>query len=92
MNIDVFGDYRPRMNYWYSDGDKVPEIISFTQLLKWNYTEDYAAFIRYAYMEGSLPINYNMFDGSKEMPEITEVCIVEGYYQNHYRNSRRFPS
>ena len=80
MNIDVFGDYSPRMNYWHSDGDKVPEIISFTQLLKWNYTEDYAAYICYAYKEGSLPINYNMFYGSEDPPEITEVCIIDGYY------------
>ena len=53
LNIDVFSDYSPRMKYWYSDGDKVPEIISFTQLLKWNYTEDYAAYICYAYMHSN---------------------------------------
>ena len=52
MNIDVFGDYNSGINFWHSDGNNVPEIISFTQLLKWNYANDYAAFIRYAYKTG----------------------------------------
>jgi len=75
------------MNYWYSDGYKVPEIISFTQLLKWNYAEDYAAFIRYAYKTGTLPINYDVFYGLEDLPEITEVCIVEGIYDRMSRLS-----
>ena len=80
MNTDYFSDNSPNMKYWYSDGNNVPEIVSFTQLLKWNYTDDYAAFIRCAYNAGYLPINYDMFYGAKHLPEITEVCILEGYY------------
>ena len=87
MNIDVFSDYNSGIKFWYSDGCKVPEIVSFTQLLKWNYAEDYAAFIRYAYKTGSLPINYDAFYGMEAPPEITEVCIVEGIYDRMSRLS-----
>ncbi len=87
MNTDIICDYSPRIKYWHSDGDNVPEIISFTQLLKWNYADDYAAFIRYAYKTGSLPINYDTFYGMDTLPEITEVCIVEGIYDRMSRLS-----
>ncbi|MBP3854054.1 MAG: hypothetical protein IK990_00395 [Ruminiclostridium sp.] len=87
MSTDYFSESSSRMNFWYSDGYKVPEIISFTQLLKWNYAEDYAAFIRYAYKTGSLPINYDAFYGMETLPEITEVCIVEGIYDRMSRLS-----
>ena len=87
MSTDYFSETSSRMNFWYSDGYKVPEIISFTQLLKWNYADDYAAFIRYAYKTGSLPINYDAFYGLEDLPEITEVCIVEGIYDRMSRLS-----
>ncbi len=87
MKTDTFSDYSSGMYIWYSDGCKVPEIISFTQLLKWNYADDYAAFIRYAYKTGSLPINYDTFYGMDTLPEITEVCIVEGIYDRMSRLS-----
>ena len=80
MNVDYYSDFSSRMKYWYSGGDKAPEIISFTQLLKWNYTEEYETFIRYAYNIGSLPIDYNALYGLEVMPKITEVSIIEGYY------------
>ena len=81
MNTDTFSDYNPGMKYWYSDGDKFPEIISFTQLLQWNYSDDYAAFIRYAHHNKALPIDYEGLDEQKIIPEITEVCILEGFYE-----------
>lgn len=87
MSTDYFSESSSRMNFWYFDGYKVPEITSFTQLLKWNYADDYAAFIRYAYKTGSLPINYDAFYGMEALPEITEVCIVEGIYDRMSRLS-----
>ncbi|MBP3857183.1 MAG: hypothetical protein IK990_16375 [Ruminiclostridium sp.] len=87
MKADYHDEYSSGMSFWNSDGNMVPEIISFTQLLKWNYADDYAAFIRYAYKTGSLPINYDAFYGLKVLPEITEVCIVEGIYDRMSRLS-----
>ena len=81
MKADYHDEYSSGMSFWNSDGNTVPEIISFTQLLQWNYSEDYAAFICYAHHNKALPIDYEGFDEQKIIPEITEVCIVEGYYE-----------
>lgn len=81
MKVDYYDEYSSGISFWNSDGNTVPEIISFTQLLKWNYTEDYAAFICFAHHNKALPIDYEGFDERKIIPEITEVCIVEGYYE-----------
>lgn len=80
MKTDYYDEYSSGMSFWNPDGNNVPEIISFTQLLQWNYTEDYAAFIRYAHHNKALPIDYEGFEKQNIVPVITEVSILEGIY------------
>ncbi len=81
MKTDYYDEYSSGMSFWNSYGNNVPEIISFTQLLQWNYSGDYAAFIRYAHQNKALPIDYEGFEKQNIVPEITEVSILEGIYE-----------
>lgn len=54
----------------------MPEIISFTDYLRWNYTFNYGMHIRKLYAEHVLPIPYTINPNSK----ILNVTIVTGKY------------
>lgn len=57
------------------DGE-LPDIISFTEFLKWNYTLDYGRYIRESHEYGILPLPYGIPRNAK----IKTVIITEGYY------------
>ncbi len=57
------------------DGE-LPDIISFTEFLKWNYTLDYGRYIRESHEYGILPLPYGIPSNAK----IKTVIITEGYY------------
>ena len=52
----------------------MPEIISFTDYLRWNYTVDYGTFIRKLHERNELPIPYDIDAKS----EVINVIIVDG--------------
>jgi hypothetical protein len=54
----------------------MPEIISFTDYLRWNYTLNYGMYIRKLHAGHNLPIPYNIKFNSK----ILNVTIVKGKY------------
>ena len=58
--------------YW----KKMPEIISFTEFLRWNYTIDYGQYIRHLHYNGQLPLSWGILPHS----DITNVTILEGKY------------
>ena len=53
-----------------------PEIVSFTDFLKWNYTLEYGRYIRESHEYGILPLPYGIPSNAK----IKTVIITEGYY------------
>lgn len=56
--------------------DELPEIISFTEFLRWNYTVDYGRYIRELHRNGRLPL----LNGVPPTAAIENVAIVEGKY------------
>ena len=58
--------------YWR----KMPEIISFTEFLRWNYTTDYGQYIRNLHYNGQLTLPWGIHTYSK----ITNVTILDGQY------------
>ena len=54
----------------------MPEIISFTDYLKWNYTSDYGSFIRELHKNGQLPLPW----GINPDAYISNVKISDGKY------------
>lgn len=58
------------------DWKGMPEIISFTDYLKWNYTSDYGYFIRTLHNNGQLPLPWDIYPSSS----IDNVKIVDGKY------------
>lgn len=56
--------------------DELPEIISFTEFLRWNYTADYGRYIRELHRNVLLPLLY----GIPPTAAIENVAIVEGKY------------
>ena len=55
---------------------KFPEIISFTEFLRWNYTLDYGQYIRNLHSRKQLPLTWYNSPDSK----ITNVVIIDGKY------------
>ena len=67
------GQYKQYKNEnWHG----MPEIISFTDYLRWNYTLNYGMYIRRLHAEQKLPIPFNI----KLNTEILNVTIVTGKY------------
>ncbi|WP_303837415.1 helix-turn-helix transcriptional regulator [Ruminococcus flavefaciens] len=66
------------------DGE-LPDIITFTEFLKWNYTLDYGRYIRDLHDYGILPLPW----GVPENAAIENVIIKEGYYDRIDHNSFR---
>lgn len=64
------------------DGD-LPDIITFTEFLKWNYTLDYGQYIRNLHEYGLLPLPW----GVKRDTVISNVIIINGYYDRRDRFS-----
>lgn len=76
--ITVQDPLRPGRYVQYRDlnWQGMPEIISFTDYLRWNYTLDYGSFIRKLHERNELPLSYNISAKSK----VTNVTIVDGKY------------
>lgn len=76
--ITVQDPLRPGQYKQYKDVNwqGMPEIISFTDYLRWNYTLDYARYIRKLHERNELPLSYNIPAKSK----VTNVTIVDGKY------------
>lgn len=55
---------------------ELPEIISFTEFLRWNYTTDYGRYIRELHRLGRLPLYYDI----PPTAIIENVAVVEGKY------------
>ena len=58
---------------WHGE---LPEIVSFTDFLKWNYTQDYGRYIRELHSHHWLPLPW----GVPQNAEIETVIIEEGRY------------
>lgn len=67
------GQYKQFRN---PEWNELPEIISFTEFLRWNYTADYGRYIRELHQIGQLPLLY----GIPPTAAIENVAIVEGKY------------
>ena len=67
------GQYKQLYNPYLK---KMPEIISFTQFLRWNYTIDYGQYIRHLHYNGQLPLSWGILPYS----DITNVTILDGKY------------
>lgn len=67
------GQYKQFRN---PDWDELPEIISFTEFLRWNYTVDYGQYIRELHRNGRLSLLY----GIPLTAAIENVAVVEGKY------------
>ena len=68
------GQYKVIRNpQWHGEP---PEIVSFTDFLKWNYTLEYGRYIRESHEYGILPLPYGIPSNAK----IKTVIITEGYY------------
>lgn len=68
------GKYRVIRNpEWQGE---LPEIVSFTDFLKWNYTVDYGNYIRELHQYGQLPLAYGISGNA----EIESVAIKDGKY------------
>lgn len=76
--ITVQDPLRPGRYVQYRDlnWQGMPEIISFTDYLRRNYTLDYGSFIRKLHERNELPLSYNISAKSK----VTNVTIVDGKY------------
>ncbi len=74
------GEYKEIRN---SDWDALPEIISFTEFLRWNYTWDYGRYIRQAHAYGRLPLPWGM----PKTAEIANVRILDGKYDRKDQKS-----
>lgn len=76
--VTVQDPLRPGRYVQYRDlnWQAMPEIISFTDYLRWNYTVDYGHYIRKLHEENELLLPYNI----DEKSEITNVTIVDGKY------------
>ena len=64
------------------DGE-LPDIITFTDFLRWNYTLDYGRYIRDAFEYGVLPLPWEAPRNAK----IENVLIIAGYYDRIDRTS-----
>ena len=67
------GQYKQFRN---PEWDELPEIISFTEFLRWNYTADYGRYIRELHRNGRLPLLYSI----PPTAAIENVAVVEGKY------------
>lgn len=67
------GEYKHFRN---PDWKEMPEIISFTEFLRWNYTLNYGRYIREAHTAGTLPLPYDI----PETAGIDNVTITGGAY------------
>lgn len=68
------GKYRVISNpEWQGE---LPEIVSFTDFLKWNYTMDYGNYIREMHYHHQLPLAYGIAGNA----EIESVAIADGKY------------
>ncbi len=67
------GEY---MQFRNPEWDEMPEIISFTEFLRWNYTVEYGSFLRNAHSFGQLPLCY----GIPDTAEIENVTIIDAEY------------
>lgn len=76
--ITVQDPIRPERQVQYRDlnWQGMPEIISFTDYLRWNYTVDYGRFIRELHKTNELPLSYII----DEKSEIINVTILDGKY------------
>lgn len=76
--ITVQDPLRPGRYVQYRDlnWQGMPEVLSFTDYLRWNYTLDYGSFIRKLHERNELPLSYNISAKSK----VTNVTIVDGKY------------
>ena len=74
------GDYKQFRN---PEWDELPEIISFTEFLRWNYTVDYGRFLRASYNLGLLPAYASL----PETAEIENVTIIGAEYDRKDRLS-----
>ena len=76
--INIQDPLRPGRYVQYRDlnWQGMPEIISFTDYLRWNYTLDYGSFIRKLHERNELPLSYNISAKSK----VTNVTILDGKY------------
>ncbi len=64
------------------DGE-LPDIITFTDFLRWNYTLDYGRYIRDFFDYGILPLPWAASRNAK----IKNVLIINGYYDRIDRTS-----
>ena len=64
------------------DGE-LPDIITFTDFLRWNYTLDYGRYIRASFDYGILPLPWEAPRNAK----IKNVLIINGYYDRIDRTS-----
>ncbi len=64
------------------DGE-LPDIITFTDFLRWNYTLDYGRYIRDSFDYGILPLPWEASRNAK----IKNVLIINGYYDRIDRTS-----
>lgn len=67
------GQYKQFRNPEY---EELPEIISFTEFLRWNYTTDYGRYIRKLHRVGQLPLYYDI----PPTAAIETVTVIEGKY------------
>lgn len=67
------GQYRQFRNL---DWQGMPEIISFTEFLRWNYTVDYGQYLRNLHENRQLPLSWGIHPES----EIKSVSIRDGKY------------
>ena len=76
--ITVQDPLRPGRNVQYNNHSwqGMPEIISFTDYLRWNYTTEYGKFIRRLHERNELPLPYTFTTKLR----ITNVTIVDGKY------------
>lgn len=62
---------------------KLPDIITFTDFLRWNYTLDYGRYIRESFDYGILPLPWEASRNAKNK----NVLIINGYYDRIDRMS-----
>lgn len=67
------GEYK---TYRDTNWQGMPEIISFTDFLRWNNTVDYGAYIRKKHLKGELPLPYGISHNSV----INNVTLFSGKY------------